>query len=106
MVPLSRHASVGGIPITDRLPADRIQALIERTRKGWEEILALEKVSSACSCLGRGCGAPGRSRGQGEDTCVVARRLSSGGVRHRRHLEGRADHYWSHWGWNVCWSGQ
>ncbi|GMV50837.1 MAG: hypothetical protein AMXMBFR67_23800 [Nitrospira sp.] len=23
--------------------------LIERTRKGWEEILALEKVSSACS---------------------------------------------------------
>lgn len=47
MVPLPRHASVGGIPITDLLSADRSQALIERTRKGGEEILALEKVSSA-----------------------------------------------------------
>ncbi len=47
MVPLPQHASVGGIPITDLLSADRIQALIERTRKGGEEILALEKVSSA-----------------------------------------------------------
>lgn len=47
MVPLPRHASVGGIPITDLLSADRIQALIERTRKGGEEILGLQKVSSA-----------------------------------------------------------
>ncbi len=47
MVPLPRHASVGGIPLTDLLPEDRIQALIERTRKGGEEILGLQKVSSA-----------------------------------------------------------
>lgn len=47
MVPLPRHASVGGIPITDLLSEDRIRALIERTRKGGEEILSLEKVSSA-----------------------------------------------------------
>lgn len=47
MVPLPRHASVGGIPLTDLLSDGRIQALIERTRKGGEEILALEKVSSA-----------------------------------------------------------
>jgi malate dehydrogenase len=47
MVPLPRHASVGGIPITDLLPADRIQALIERTRAGGGEILSLMKVSSA-----------------------------------------------------------
>ncbi len=49
MVPLLRHASVSGIPITDRLSIYRIQALIERTRMGREEILALEKVISACS---------------------------------------------------------
>ena len=49
MVPLPRHASIGRIPITDLLSADRIQALIERTRKAREEILALEKVSSTCS---------------------------------------------------------
>lgn len=47
MVPLPRHASVGGIPVSDLLPEDRIAALIERTRTGGAEILALEKVSSA-----------------------------------------------------------
>lgn len=47
MVPLPRHASVGGIPVSDLLPENRIAALIERTRKGGAEILALEKVSSA-----------------------------------------------------------
>jgi len=47
MVPLPRHASVGGIPLSDLLPEDRITALVERTRRGGAEILALEKVSSA-----------------------------------------------------------
>jgi malate dehydrogenase len=47
MVPLPRHASVGGIPVSDLLPDERINALIERTRAGGAEILALEKVSSA-----------------------------------------------------------
>lgn len=47
MVPLPRHASVSGIPLTELLPAERIQALIERTRHGGAEILALQKVSSA-----------------------------------------------------------
>ena len=47
MVPLPRHASVGGIPLSDLLPEDRIVALVERTRRGGAEILALEKVSSA-----------------------------------------------------------
>jgi malate dehydrogenase len=47
MVPLPRHASVGGIPVSDLLPEDRIAALIERTRQGGAEILALQKVSSA-----------------------------------------------------------
>ena len=48
MVPLPRHASIGRIPITDLLPENRIQTLIERTRKGREEILTLEEVNSAC----------------------------------------------------------
>ena len=47
MVPLPRHASVSGIPLTDLLGEDRIQALIERTRHGGAEILSLQKVSSA-----------------------------------------------------------
>lgn len=47
MVPLPRYASVGGIPVVDLLPESRIAALIERTRQGGAEILALMKVSSA-----------------------------------------------------------
>jgi malate dehydrogenase len=38
---------VGGIPLSDLLPENKIQALIERTRQGGAEILALQKVSSA-----------------------------------------------------------
>lgn len=47
MVPLPRHASVSGVPITELLPEERLQALIERTRHGGAEILSLQKVGSA-----------------------------------------------------------
>jgi malate dehydrogenase len=47
MVPLPRHASVSGIPLTELLSQERITALIERTRHGGAEILGLQKVSSA-----------------------------------------------------------
>jgi malate dehydrogenase len=41
MVPLPRHTSVGGIPIRELIPEDRLQAIIERTRKGGGEIVSL-----------------------------------------------------------------
>ena len=47
MVPLASFASVGSIPLRHLLPADRIQALVERTRKGGAEIVALLKTGSA-----------------------------------------------------------
>lgn len=47
MVPLVRYTTVGGIPVTQLLPADRIAALVERTRKGGGEIVALLKTGSA-----------------------------------------------------------
>jgi len=47
MVPLARYSTVAGIPITDLLPQDRIDAIIERTRKGGGEIVALLKTGSA-----------------------------------------------------------
>jgi malate dehydrogenase len=34
MVPLVRYTTVGGIPLTDLLPKNRVEALIERTRNG------------------------------------------------------------------------
>jgi len=47
MVPLVRYTTVGGIPVTQLLPAERITALVERTRKGGGEIVALLKTGSA-----------------------------------------------------------
>lgn len=47
MVPLPRYSTVGGIPVTELLPADRIDALIDRTRRGGAEIVGLLKTGSA-----------------------------------------------------------
>jgi malate dehydrogenase len=47
MVPLPRFSTVSGIPITELLPAAAIQRLVERTRTGGAEIVALLKTGSA-----------------------------------------------------------
>ncbi|MBD3867287.1 MAG: malate dehydrogenase [Acidobacteria bacterium] len=47
MVPLPRLATVGGIPLPELIPQDRIDALVERTAKGGGEIVALLKTGSA-----------------------------------------------------------
>lgn len=47
MVPLASYTSVSGIPLTQLLAQDRIDALIERTRKGGAEIVAHLKTGSA-----------------------------------------------------------
>jgi malate dehydrogenase len=47
MVPLPRYSTVAGIPITDLLPPDRIEALVKRTRDGGAEIVGLLKTGSA-----------------------------------------------------------
>lgn len=47
MVPLPRYSTVAGIPITDLMPAERIEALVDRTRKGGAEIVGLLKTGSA-----------------------------------------------------------
>jgi malate dehydrogenase len=47
MVPLPRYASAGGIPIEQLLPRSQIDAIVERTRKGGGEIVALLKTGSA-----------------------------------------------------------
>jgi len=47
MVPLIRYSFVGGIPLERLLPQDRIDAIIERTRKGGGEIVNLLGNGSA-----------------------------------------------------------
>lgn len=41
MVPLPRHTSVAGIPVRELMSEERLQAIIERTRKGGGEIVGL-----------------------------------------------------------------
>lgn len=47
MVPLPRYTTVSGIPITDLLSAEVIGKLVQRTRDGGAEIVALLKQGSA-----------------------------------------------------------
>jgi len=41
MVPLPRHTSIAGIPIRELMSEDKLQAIIERTRKGGGEIVSI-----------------------------------------------------------------
>jgi malate dehydrogenase len=47
MVPLPRHTSIGGIPLTELLSAEKIDAIVKRTASGGAEIVSLLKTGSA-----------------------------------------------------------
>jgi malate dehydrogenase len=47
MVPLTRHSNIAGIPLNEYIPADRLDAIVTRTRKGGGEIVGLLKTGSA-----------------------------------------------------------
>jgi len=47
MVPLPRYSTVAGIPITELIPKDRIDAIVDRTANGGAEIVKLLKTGSA-----------------------------------------------------------
>jgi len=47
MVPLTRHSNIAGIPLNQYLPAEKLEAIVQRTRKGGGEIVSLLKTGSA-----------------------------------------------------------
>lgn len=47
MVPLTRHSNVAGTPLNEALPTERLEAIVNRTRKGGGEIVSLLKTGSA-----------------------------------------------------------
>jgi malate dehydrogenase len=47
MVPLVRYTTVAGIPVTELIPEDRLDAIVKRTRDGGAEIISLLKTESA-----------------------------------------------------------
>lgn len=54
MMPLVRMASVSGVPLTDLLPADKIAAIVQRTKTGGAEIGGHLKTGSAYYAPARG----------------------------------------------------
>jgi malate dehydrogenase len=47
MVPLIRYTSAGGIPVTQLIPADRLEQIVKRAREGGAEIVKLLEKGSA-----------------------------------------------------------
>ena len=47
MVPLPRYSTVAGIPITELLPPEKVDAIVKRTANGGAEIVAFLKTGSA-----------------------------------------------------------
>ena len=47
MVPIARYTTVAGVPITELLKPDQLQAILQRTRDGGAEIVKLLKTGSA-----------------------------------------------------------
>lgn len=68
MVPLTRYSTVFGVPLAEWLPADRLQAIVERTRKGGGEIVNLLKTGSAYY-------APGAAAAQMAEAMLKDRKL-------------------------------
>jgi malate dehydrogenase len=69
MVPLVRYSTVSGIPITQLMSAERVAAIVERTRKGGGEIVSLLKTGSAYY-------APGAAAGQMVEAILKDTRLA------------------------------
>ena len=47
MVPLIKATTVGGVPVSELIKADRLEEIVQRTRDGGAEIVALLKTGSA-----------------------------------------------------------
>jgi len=47
MVPMPRHCSVGGVPLSELLPQDKIDAIVNRAVNGGAEIVKLLQTGSA-----------------------------------------------------------
>ena len=86
MVPLTRHSNVAGIPFNEYLAADRLEAIVNRTRKGGGEIVNLLKTGSAYLCPLCGGRADDRGHPQGSQPCHSVLRVHARGIRPQGHL--------------------
>ena len=96
MVPLTRYSAVAGIPLPDVVRMGwtsqaKIDAIVERTRKGGGEIVGLLKTGSAFYAPGHLRHRHGRELSSGQEARPALCGLPEGPVRRRRPLCRRAD---------------
>ena len=75
MVPLLRYTSVGGIPVDKLIAADRLEEIVQRTRKGGGEIVGLLGNGSAF-CAGRFGDCDGGELPAGQEARAACLRLA------------------------------
>ena len=90
MVPLASCTSVGGIPVTQLLPAERLDEIVQRVRDGGAEIVNLLKTGSAYYAPAAATTADGRGRRPRQEAADPRGRVLRPGVRRGRLLRGRA----------------
>ena len=96
MVPLVRYSAVGGIPLPDLvkmrwISQEKLNQIVDRTRKGGGEIVALLKTGSAYLRAGLLGDPDGGKLPQGQEAHPALRRLSQWRVRREGTLCRRAD---------------
>jgi len=94
MVPLPRYSTVAGIPLPDVLPKERIDAIVERTRKGGAEIVNLLKTGSAYYAPSAAAVEDGGSNSEGQKEDSAVRRIPRRRVRDQGTVRRRARETW------------
>jgi malate dehydrogenase len=86
MVPLPRFTTISGIPVTEFISKERLDAIVDRTRKGGGEIVNLLKTGSAYYAPSAANRADGRSHPARQEACATLLLLPGRGVWLERHL--------------------
>ncbi len=90
MVPLVRYCTVAGIPIETMIPKDRIDAIVERTKKAGGEVVELLKTGSAFVSPAVSALEMAEAYLKDKKRVLACACLCEGRVRRRRSLRGRA----------------
>ena len=86
MVPLISYTTVSGIPITQLIDRERLDAIVDRARNGGAEIVKYLKTGSRLLRALVGRRADGRGHRQGQEAHPSLRRVAAGRVRDERDL--------------------
>ena len=88
MVPLISYTTVSGIPVTQLMPQDKLDAIVDRTRNGGAEIVEHLKTGSAYYAPSAGRRADGRGDRAGQEAHPAVLGLARGRVRDAGRLLG------------------